>query len=513
MPIGSDQEQRRFLSQQFSPPTASRGHRLGNLCLLVASAVAIIVASLALGQRPQPGSAPGTERGVVVQERPIVEIQPGQNIQMSVAAAPPGTSFLLKSGLHRMQAIQPKDGDTFRGEPGAVLSGARLLTTFTKVGDRWMASGQSQRGERDGVCARGFPRCDFPEDVYVDDQLLTHVNSLLEVGPGKWHFDYDSGRIYIGDDPTGRRIETSVTPAAFEATGNTVTNVTISDLTIEKYASKGNSGAIWAPNSLNWIIENNHIRWNHAAGIACGSGARIRRNNVHDNGQVGVGGYKAVDVLVENNELAHNNTAHFDPFWGAAGLKMVAATNLVVRGNLVHHNDGPGLWCDYDCMNTLFEDNKVDDNAQAGIFYEVSFTAIIRNNLIRRNGSRVREGPASAGILIAAAKDVSIYGNTLVENASGVIAFQENRGRSDIYKQPFSIDNLDVHDNSITMSSGVHGLIQHVTDTTYYTSRNNRFDRNRYHLGRDVKFMWMDAPRSESEWQRYGQDRNGVFSK
>jgi hypothetical protein len=45
-------------------------------------------------------------------------IVPGEDIQTRVNLAPPGTVFLLKSGMHRMQSIVPRNGDTFTGEAG-----------------------------------------------------------------------------------------------------------------------------------------------------------------------------------------------------------------------------------------------------------------------------------------------------------------------------------------------------------------------------------------------------------
>jgi len=36
----------------------------------------------------------------------------------------PGISNLLLSGVHCMQSVEPKDGDIFTGEVGAVMSGA-----------------------------------------------------------------------------------------------------------------------------------------------------------------------------------------------------------------------------------------------------------------------------------------------------------------------------------------------------------------------------------------------------
>src|SRR4051794_9430775 len=63
-----------------------------------------------------------------------VYINAGDDIQAQVNANSTGTTFVLRAGVHRLQSIRPKDGDTFQGEQGAVLSGARLLTNFTRSG-------------------------------------------------------------------------------------------------------------------------------------------------------------------------------------------------------------------------------------------------------------------------------------------------------------------------------------------------------------------------------------------
>ena len=50
-------------------------------------------------------------------------INPGDSIQNAVNANPEGTTFVIKTGVHRRQSVIPKSGMTFAGEPGAVLDG------------------------------------------------------------------------------------------------------------------------------------------------------------------------------------------------------------------------------------------------------------------------------------------------------------------------------------------------------------------------------------------------------
>lgn len=434
-----------------------------------------------------------------------VDIHPGQDIQAIVSTAPRGTAFLLRAGVHRLQTIRPRDGDTFAGESGAVLSGARLLTSFTRVGGHYVAAGQTQQGVPHGQCQSAFPQCRLPEELFIDDRPLVRVGSLDEVGHGRWYFDYGADRIYFADDPNGRRVETSVVPTAIEASAN---DVTVSGLTFEKYANLAQHGVVNAEGRTGWVVARNEVRWNHGLGIRIGPRSRVIDNHVHHNGQLGIGGV-GVDVLVEKNEIAYNNTAHFDATWEAGGTKFVQTDRLIVRENVVHHNGGPGLWTDIDNINTTYEQNTVLDNERMGIFHEISYAAIIRNNIVRRNGWGFQEWIWGAGILVAASPNVEVYGNTVEDNADGIGAVQQQRGSG--AHGPYELSNLWVHDNTVRMSQGFNGLVQDIGDRSYFSSRNNRFDRNRYWVPGGNVFAWMDAEVPEVQWKSFGQDLTGSF--
>ncbi len=55
-----------------------------------------------------------------------VEIEVGENIQQAVNGHPEGTSFLLQAGVHNQQ-VNPKTGQIFIGEPGAILDGQNSI--------------------------------------------------------------------------------------------------------------------------------------------------------------------------------------------------------------------------------------------------------------------------------------------------------------------------------------------------------------------------------------------------
>jgi parallel beta-helix repeat protein len=338
--------------------------------------------------------------------------------------------------------------------------------------------------------------------------VLLHVGTLGEVGPGKWYFDYAGDRIYFADDPTGRVVETSVTQMGIEPTAN---NVTVSGLIVEKYATRAQHGAISAENRTGWVISNNEARSNHALGIQVGPSARVLNNNAHHNGQLGIGG-TGNDVLVEGNEIAYNNLAHFYAGWEAGGTKFSETDRLTVRGNFAHHNDGPGLWTDTNNINTLYENNTIEDNTWMGILHEISYAAVIRNNTARRNGFQFTAWIWGAGITVSSSANVEIYGNTIEGNAHGISATQQNRGSGAF--GAYQVWNLYVHDNVVSMAQGMTGLVQDIGDTSCFTSRNNRFERNQYHLGPNASyFEWMNGPKNEFQWKSYGLDVSGTFSR
>ena len=351
-----------------------------------------------------------------------VEISPGQSIQSAVNANPAGTTFLLKSGVHRRQQVRPKDGNTFLGEPGTVLDG-------------------------EGVT---------------------------------------SYAIRSGAD-----------------------NVTIRGLRVTGYAPSSTFGAIEADwdQGTGWTVEDCEIHHNRAAGVKIGHDMVLRGNYVHHNGQYGLHGW-GNNALIDNNEISHNNTEGYDPLWDAGGMKFVRSDGLVFRNNHVHSNYGIGVWFDANNIRVTIEDNLIEDNEAAGIYYEISYEAVIRNNRIFRNGDGSADRLSRSGIVISESSDVEVYGNTLAGNENGISAMQAERGTG--YFGEWLVENLWVHDNDVTMDSGASGLADWKGDGGIF-NRNNRFDRNTYRIsGNSLPFRYGSRV-SESTWRSKGQDANSTF--
>jgi len=436
-------------------------------------------------------------------------IYPGQSIQDKVNSMPGGTTFILKAGTHRMQTVYPKSGDKFTGESGARMSGAKVVTGWYKSGGLWVAANQTQRAQvTNGTCMTGYSMCNYSEDLFINSSMLHRVSSSSQVGSGKWYFDRSASKVYIADDPTNKTVEMSITKQAFAGSAS---SVNISNLTIEKYASPAQFGAIAGDNAYAWTISNNEIRYNHGVGVKAGDHWQLYSNNIHHNGQMGITGYRVYNVVMQGNELAYNNADGFSPFWEAGATKFVSSHYLIYRSNYVHNNKGKGLWTDIDNIYCTYDGNTITDNDHQGISHEVGYDCVIKNNTVLRNGFQNAGGYAGAGIGIVSSPNVEIYNNTVSGNAHGIVARMYSRG-SGAYGY-LEIRNLYVHNNYVTMTTGKSGLIQTVNNDGYYTSKGNRFQNNSYHLnGLSTPFYWNDYQRSSSQWKSYGQDVNGSFS-
>lgn len=440
-----------------------------------------------------------------------VVIHPGTTLSAEIAAQPPFTTFCLKAGVHRISTpVIPRSGDKFIGDPGAVINGAVVLTSWDRHDRYWVAYVQTPfHPEPHGTCRPDFPGCRYANDLFVNDQPLQRVLNLDDVRPGRFYVDEATGGIYIGEAPQGRTVELAVSVGGILGQRG-IDSVTVRGLIVEKMANRAQLGAIDSrPEAKGWVIEDNEVRLTHGVGICTGSDSRVRRNFVHHNGQLGLCGW-GEDILIEENRISFNNVAGFSDEWEAGGGKWTMTNRLILRRNHAHDNKGPGLWTDIDNINTVYEGNRVENNEGPGIYHEISYAAVIRNNVASGNGHRKKEWLWGAGILIAASPNVEMYGNTLGNNGNGIALIQQNRG-SGRYG-PHELADVWVHDNRVTMQEGMTGLAQDVNDQSYFTTRKIRFARNTYYLRPgQPQFAWNNRAITKDEWQGYGHDTDGTF--
>jgi len=281
--------------------------------------------------------------------------------------------------------------------------------------------------------------------------------------------------------------------------------------------------------ALGWYgyVGHDELRLNQI-GVTINSYSTLDSNYIHDNYQFGITGGPGSSLLIENNEVAHNNTSKFCGGacpQSAGGSKIVGSTagtyGLTWQNNDVHDNIGHGIWSDGNVHNALYANNTISNNSYDGIFHETSWDAVMRQNTLVNNDS------ADAGQSCWHGSQISINDSTNVEVASNTVKGSNGaNGICAIYSDktdgaPFSqaVVNLNVHDNTVrARGKASNGLVASSDLVGAARSSNNRFVHNAYSVGNLSGSYWEWAGGSGymqltwAGWQLQGQDLTGSIS-
>lgn len=316
--------------------------------------------------------------------------------------------------------------------------------------------------------------------------------------------------------------------------------VTVRGFVIQNFNTPLQQGAIQDNNGPDWIIQNNHITHNAAAGVATGDNVRVLDNLIDHNAQEGFAAH-GDGGLYQGNEIAYNNFhLKVDPTWEAGGGKAWQTDNLTFRNNNVHDNGGPGLWADTNNINTTFDGNTVSNNWGPGIYEEISYNPTIINNVVTDNGMPSSPGGGQrlgwgwdAGIQLRGSGALSssspalIEHNTVTNNYNGITLLQSpqpnacSAANDEGVYGPCLVQNVLVENNAITMSQGWTGGGQDGTSDSIFTSRHNQWLGNSYCVASAEHpndgyaydwFAWNDNGLSWSDWRGQGLDTGGTFT-
>jgi parallel beta-helix repeat protein len=297
------------------------------------------------------------------------------------------------------------------------------------------------------------------------------------------------------------------------AIASSADDVTIRGAGIEKFAYNGINTA-----ANGWTIDNTEIRYIHFQGIGIygGSGHVIQDTRVHHCGIIGMTAVEVDDFTVQGNEFDHNNYLGAGARSGGyheGAVKILKSHDVVFRDNWSHHNDGDGLWFDFDNYDILIENNVLESNTRNGLHYEASFDATVRYNTIRDNGTDWDSFPA--GILNSTSKNVEYYGNRLEDNViRSIVITWTPRGQSATLGERQSA-NLYFHDNVIVLDDNFQSWVGVYWDQDPRVfSSNNRFQGNTYHYAQGAGeswWLWDDTRLTWAQWRAKGFDTTGSY--
>jgi parallel beta helix pectate lyase-like protein len=251
-------------------------------------------------------------------------VTPSQRLDQVVGAAPPGTTFWLTSGVHRLDrgryaSVRPKDGQTFVGAPGAVIDGQHAnLYAFT--------------GRATGVTI---------EHLTIQDFGMPGQNNDAGV------VNHDAGHDWRVQHNT---IRNNAGAGVFLGSGNLVAHNCLLDngqYGFSSYEAEGVEGVVLRHNE---IAGNNTDDWEHRRpGCGCTGGgkfwetrdARVIDNWIHDNHSVGLwADTNNTGFLVQGNYISDNGSGGviYETSYNAAFID-----NTFVRNGLVDGPRNPGF--------------------------------------------------------------------------------------------------------------------------------------------------------------------------
>jgi parallel beta-helix repeat protein len=325
---------------------------------------------------------------------------------------------------------------------GRLVCGQRILRSpFDYHG----TAGEYASG-RAGLPTFGRPHSDFPADTrgvvigagtrsYASYELAPRTVYYLLPGTHVGSFMADSGDAFVGGYYRGRGTILSGNYLASQgwaidsnSSAGNQSGVTVEYLTIEKFEPNANSAAVNPDSNTGWTVRYNLITLNvQGAGVILGSGNVLRDNCLTLNGQYG---FQSEDtnswgqdsltggpygITVSGNEISYNDTCDYEglldnsaigwhnydpvprahrnrhcgsvsPDGDEGGFKLWQTNGVIIKGNYIHGNWGPGGWIDTDNANTTIADNTFTSNEGQAIFEEISYNFSIIGNYMADNG-------------------------------------------------------------------------------------------------------------------------------
>lgn len=300
-----------------------------------------------------------------------VLIAAGTPVQSTIDAHPPGTRFVLGSGIHLRQTITARSGDEFVGEPGAIMDGDSA-TEFAIRGE-YQAAGVRVRGleirnytpQPQWAALNGVNTVDW---VVLDNHVHHNVGGIrigqrMHVKGNDVHHNGQTGIMGQGD---GALIEDNQVSynnwlheydASYEAGG---IKITFSDDVVVRgnHVHRNGGIGIWMDlDNRAPYIEDNLVEANERQGIyiEIGYGGVIRRNRTFGNGFQGLWHHRGGIVVTSSPDVEV-----YDNVVAGNALGIVAS----------QQNRGSGEFGPHILQNLLVRDNDIT--------MSTGFTGVVR---------------------------------------------------------------------------------------------------------------------------------------
>jgi len=374
------------------------------------------------------------------------ESAPFKTIDAAAAIATPGTRVLIHAGTYR-ESVKPAMGGESpermisyeaAGDGEAIIKGSVVATKFAPSTE-WQVN--MPDGVRPPVWKVKLNPADFPgynpfgamniiHDriyvvygstpmktyldrrgvIFVDGKPLKQVahNSYLGDEPGTYWVESNGLTVHFrtpdDSDPANHLVELTRDEMNFAPEEEGLNYIKVSGLTFT-HAGNGapipQRGAISARRGKYWIIEDCTIEWANTLGIDVGAEdwnrefqpdetfgfAIIRRNKILNCGVCGIAGFRAINLLIEDNLIQGTGWQLMEMAYESAGIKIHNCRDSLMRRNIITKTiHAEALWMDVGNYNNRYTQNLFLDGltGSRAIYIEASRHGInlFDNNII-----------------------------------------------------------------------------------------------------------------------------------
>jgi parallel beta-helix repeat protein len=350
---------------------------------------------------PPTSSAPRSPRASACTTGGGVAIGSGDDAQSVVDAHGPGTTYIVKAGTHQRNfSVQPKSGDTFCGEPGAVLEGGRSL--------QFAFAGRATNVTLDSITVQSYntgkQRGAIQPDARASGWVVRNVWALHNYWAGLLVADGMRilGGHYNDNDQLG-------------IGGNAATGIVLDGLDGDPTTFDGpelarnhalHGSCDWESGGMKWdvgqvTIRNAYVHDNDCRGLWADINAHdalLENNLVQDNRLEGIFYEISQGAVIRNNQIYHNGLGGPGWYW-AGGITVASSVNVEVYGNRLSGN--------YNGITGTQQD-RTDSMPPAHLLDHYH----IHDNLICASSRRPTGVAADNGADLAA-RDIIFSGNTV----------------------------------------------------------------------------------------------------
>jgi len=392
-------------------------------------------------------------------ENPGTKEKPWSSLGKAGKSAKAGDTVFIQEGIYRdnLQIMNSGTKDapiTFAGNGKAIITGADVVTGFTREGKLWVKRPWAQIFKWHWGDESTYPEVaneNSPfmsagrmENVFINGIPMQWVPRKEDLAPGRFFWNGSAegkGELLIHppegmDDPGKAAIEIPLRSAVLCGPWGTFPRgmsevrgggkkfedsakyknceyIVLKNLTFG-YTCEGFVGSGAVISGDNWTVENCIFEYMNAGGLWVGGDyAKVKNCIFRYNGKYGLGSKFHLDgALIEDCAAINNNRKFYKIAWDAGGMKLHHTKNTTVRRLTTAFNFGAALWFDIECEGNTIEDCVSFGNDGLGLFYEVSDAGKFRNNVSFGNG---------VGIMYAHSAHGDMQDNVIIGCSSGLV--------------------------------------------------------------------------------------------